>query len=190
MEQFRRELGDQAHRLTEAEQRISDFEDELHQTQFPDKVEDLENCFWRNILHIISLPETYNTGFLTDLCPIHIPKALGLHEKCVVEWAHRLGALSNERKSPRPIIVWFLNYGDRSAILQSFHNLCSLQIDGHKFLIFADYSPKVSCRHKSFQPICSALHQRGIKFTLAYPAILHFHPPEWRKMIDIYIHFR
>lgn len=65
-----------------------------------------------------------------------------------------------------------LNYADRVAILKSFHNANSFQLDGHKLLIFADHSQEVSRRRKSFQPIYSALHLKGVKFTLAYPAIL------------------
>lgn len=69
---------------------------------------------------------------------------LGLKSLCLVERAHRLLSPSNHRLSPRPVIVRYLNYLDRVALLQSFHNSKALQVDGHKLLMFADYSQEVS----------------------------------------------
>lgn len=60
------------------------------------------------------------------------------------------------------------------AILKSFRNAKSLQLDSHKLLLSADYSQEVALRCKAFQPSCNTLFQKGIQFTLAYPAILKF----------------
>lgn len=125
-----------------------------------------------NNLRIVGLPETYNSGLLTELCNTHIPGALGINKPCIVERAHRVGAPSNDRSTPPPNNQ-YLNYSDRVALLKSFQNANSFQLEGHKLLIFADYSQEVSCKQKAFQPICSALHLKGVKFTLAYPIILH-----------------
>lgn len=48
----------------------------------------------------------------------------------------------------------------------------SLEVAGHKLLVFADYSAKVSRRQKAFATICSLLHNSKVRFTLAYPAML------------------
>lgn len=92
-----------------------------------------------------------------------------------------------------------LNYTDRVNILRSFRNLKSFQLDGHKLILFADYSQEVSRRRKAFQPICQALFQKGVKFTLAYQATLHFtdpsgdpksfsHPEEASHYLQAYLH--
>lgn len=125
-------------------------------------------------LRIIGLPESFNARSLPEICATHIPEALGIAASCVVERAHCLRTPSNDHRSPHPVIVHFLNYTDRVAILRSFRNAKCLQVNSHKLLLFADYSQEVSRRCKDFQPICVALFQKGMKFTLAYPAILRF----------------
>lgn len=112
-----------------------------------------------------------------DLCTQRIPHALGIATPCIAERAHRLGPPSNDRRTPRAVIVRYLNYVDRVNILKSYRNSKAPQLDGHKLLIFADYSQEVSKRCKALQPVCNTLFQQGIKFTLAYPATLRFTAP-------------
>lgn len=66
----------------------------------------------------------------------------------------------------------YLNYGDRTDILQSFRKARSVVIEGHKLLIFADLSAGVSQKRKDFQPVCAELFKCNVNFTLAYPAVL------------------
>lgn len=39
-------------------------------------------------------------------------------------------------------------------------------------LLFADYSAELSKKRKLFTPLCSVLHNKKVRFALAYPAIL------------------
>lgn len=129
----------------------------------------------------------------------HISHALGITMPCIVKRAHQLGPPSNDRGIPRPVIVRYLNYSDRVNILKSFRNSKSLQLDGHKLLLFAGYSPEISLKRKAFQPIRAALYQKGVKFTMAYPPILRFtdpsgdskslpHPEEAQQYMQAYLH--
>lgn len=211
IEQLQREIREQAGGLTEVEQHVSDLEEEAQSSQAAahqasqsqqyilEKLDDQEKHSRRNNLRIIGLPEAYNSSSLTELCNTRIPAALGITTPCIVERAHRMGAPSNDRRSPRPTIVRHLKYLDRVAILKSFRNVNFFQLEGHKLLIFADYSQEVSCKHKVFQPICSALHLKGVKFTLAYPAILHLtnqagetksfsHPEDAASYLQVHLH--
>lgn len=56
-------------------------------------------------------------------------------------------------------------------------------IEGHKLLLFADYSVEVSRKRKEFQPVCAELYKRGIRFTLAYPAVLRLQAPDGEQII-------
>lgn len=184
IEQLRRDLAAQTQSLKEMEERISGLEDDTSQSQGKvqmlenklqnvlDKMDDLENRARRNNLRIIGLPETYKPSALTAICSELIPKALGINRSCIVERAHRLGAPYKEGSRARPIIVKFLNYSDKAHILQQFRESRALVIEGHKLLLFADYSIELSKKRKSFQKMCTMLHEKRVKFTLAYPATL------------------
>lgn len=187
--QLRKELGDHVRRLSDIEHHVSDLDDKMQNSfttegqskqvqQFIfDKLDDLENRFRRNNPWVIGLPESYNVDSLADICSTHIPCTLGISSPFTVERAHQLGAPSKDRCTPRPVIVRFLNYADRVNILKSFSNSKSLQLDSYKLLSFADYSQEVSRRCKASQPICAALLQKGVKFTLVNPAILRLSDP-------------
>lgn len=109
----------------------------------------------------------------------------------------------NERASrqvlERLIIVRYLNYLDRFAILKSIRNANSFQLEGHKLLIFINYLQEIYRKWKAFQPMCSALHRKGVKFTLVYPAILRLtdqagetkfflHPDEAGSYLQAHLH--
>lgn len=151
IDQLRSEIREKEERLSEAERCISDLEEEAQSTQAAalqtsqtqqyilEKL-DLENRSCQNNLHIIGLPESFNSDSLSELCTRRIPLALGITNPCIVERAHRVVAPSNDRRSPCPVIVRYLNYSDRVAILKSFGNANLFQLEGHKLLISADYS--------------------------------------------------
>lgn len=69
--------------------------------------------------------------------------------------------LQNDRRSPCPVIVRYLNYSDRVALLRSFRKSKALQLDGHKLLMFADYSQEVSRRRKISNLYVQPFSKRG-----------------------------
>lgn len=192
--QLCKELGDHSQRIMEAEQRIFSLEDDQYtmhvtlekftqaQQHLHERMEDLENRSSMNNLQIIGLPKSFKHGSLLDICTSALPEALGLHRRCTVERAHRIGAPSNEQNRSRPIIAKYLNYADRPDILQSFRKSRSVLIEGHKLLIFADYSAEVSRKCKEFQPVCAELFKRNVSFTLAYPAVLCLQAPDGEQL--------
>lgn len=181
---LKKELGEHSTRFNEAEHRLSNLEDEVYQSHEQEirqdktnqyilqTLDDLENRFRRSNLRFVGFPESLQAPSILDLCSKRIPELLGLPAPCPVERAHGLGPPSPDRTTPRAVIAKYLNYADKSAILQKFRQHTPLMVDGVKILIFADYSKEVSNKCKAFQQICSGLFLQQIKFTLAYPAIL------------------
>ncbi|XP_056416052.1 uncharacterized protein LOC130357385 [Hyla sarda] len=122
-----------------------------------DKVEDLENRLRRRNLRVVGLPETVPRRDLVYICEAELPKALGLPRPCKVERAHRLGldlhqgptdnlqpALSHRNK-PRQVILKYLDFTDKVAILQAFRQRRDpLVFDGAMLLLFGDFSAEVS----------------------------------------------
>lgn len=162
LEQLHIEVQAQAQRLTQTEERISSLEDESTATSAMlaritttnrdiwDKLDDLENCLRRNNLRIIGLPELVTTLQLTNICAKIISVQLGLRILCSIERAHRIGQYSDSCAKPSHVIVKYLNYADKNAIMQKSGRSCSLSVDGAKLLLFADYSVEVMNRRKAF----------------------------------------
>lgn len=123
---------------------------------------------------MVGLPKNYA---LLDLCERKKPQALGMDPECIVERAHGIGQQNINRASPRPIIVKYLNFRDKKDILHTFCKSGALKIEGHKILIFADYSMEVSKKRRAFSTICLHLYKKGVKFTLAYPVVLYVQTP-------------
>lgn len=82
-----------------------------------DEFEDLENALDEIIKKCIGLPESYKPNLLINMCTKQISEDLGITKTCIVERAHRMGIQHEERTSPRPVIVRFLNYTEKIAIL-------------------------------------------------------------------------
>lgn len=99
-----------------------------------------------------------------------------------MERAHRIGAQSEDRTRPRPVIARYLNYADCTDLLQAFRKSRSVEFEGQKILLFADYSAEVSRKRKDFQQVCNELYKKGIHFTLAYPAILRLQAPDGEQL--------
>lgn len=142
-----------------------------------DKLESLENRSRLNNIHIVGLPETSKAADLHKLCVIDITKELGMVRECMVERAQRLGILQAERKGPRQVIVKYLNNGNKAAIMQKFCSKHNLKIEGTILLIFADYSIELSKKRKLFSKVCTQLYHKQIRFSLAYPAVIHVSLP-------------
>ncbi|XP_069830657.1 uncharacterized protein [Dendropsophus ebraccatus] len=150
-----------------------------------DKVEDLENRSRRNNLRIVGVPESYKQSDLLHLCEVTLPTMLGIQHPCKVEKAHRLGPNMRsgpnkgippglqQKERPRLSIVKYLDFTDKVAIRKAFRNRREpLELDGHRLLIFGDFSAEVTRRRRLFSPICTALYQQQVRFALIYPATL------------------
>lgn len=142
-------------------------------------MDELENRSLRNYLRIIGLTETFKLQLLLYLCQTMILKSpLGIQTACTAKYADCIDLPQNDRQTPRPVIVRYLNYVDRQQILQQFRATSPLQIKGHKLLIFVDYWVEVSRKRRHFANVWSRLHNNKVRFTLAYLAILQVTTPE------------
>lgn len=180
-------IASNSKRLGEAEQRISDLEDQAlvtktttqaHQTLFAtlqEKIEDLENRHRRSNLRFIGIPETIKPAQLLEYVTTMIPSALGLppNDERAIERVHRMGP---ERSATltrnRPVIAKYFHFQDKEAILRAYRRVKELKIESNKILIFQDYSAALSQKRREFSPICKELIQRNIRFTMMYPAKL------------------
>lgn len=192
--QIRQDIAAHASSLKEAEHRINTLEEDLLEAHaklshfnsltqaMQEKIDDLENRSRRNNVRIVGLPESYQSSALNELCATTIPEALDIPSPCLVERAHRIGPPRDDTSSPRPVIARYLNYADRLSVLQRYRNQRTLDVDGHRLLLFADYSAEVAKKRKSFNEVCSSLVQKQIRFTLAYPAVLYFNATDGKRI--------
>ena len=83
-----------------------------------------------------------------------LAEKLQLKKDMEMERAHRTGKPGGDR--PRPIVVRFLRYKDRSTILQHTKNL-----KGSKIYINEDYTDAVRRKRKELMPDLRAARERG-----------------------------
>lgn len=83
-----------------------------------------------------------------------LAEKLQLKKDTELERAHRTGKPGGDR--PRPIVVRFLRYKDRSTILQHTKNL-----KGSKIYINEDYTDAVRRKRKELMPDLRAARERG-----------------------------
>uniref|UniRef100_A0A3B1JCB5 L1 transposable element RRM domain-containing protein n=1 Tax=Astyanax mexicanus TaxID=7994 RepID=A0A3B1JCB5_ASTMX len=142
-----------------------------------EKLDDLENRSRRCNLCIIGIQEglesTYPIGFVTELLRELFGSSL-FQSQPVIERAHRLGrstkAGGNTGGRPRVMIVLFHSFQDKERVMRKSRD--ELVYKGNKLRFFPDYSAELSRRRTAFQPVKATLFQRGVRFTLLYPARL------------------
>lgn len=90
-----------------------------------------------------------------------------------MERAHHTVQYFDSRSKPRPVIVRYLNYSDKHAILERCWQARNLLVNDHPLLLFADYS---DAPVQDIFVCCCTLYRYHTKFTLEYPAFLHIQP--------------
>lgn len=134
------------------------------------QLDDLENQSRHNNLRVMGLPKSFNSDSLQDICSSRIPSTLRIASPCIVERAHCLKTPFNDRctDSLSPL---FESHGQSQCleiILQLKISLTWWPQDSSLCGLFAGSFTKTTC---------VALYQKKVKFTLAYPAIVHFTDP-------------
>lgn len=129
-------------------------------------VDDLENGLHQNNLQLVGLPENI---------PAHDLNTINLSFPRKVEKIHRIGLSpirpqshpSTPKDWPRETIMWYLNFSDKEDVLKAYHRFRGpLQLRGHKVLIFGDYTANMDIKHRAFNSVCTALHNKNICFRL------------------------
>lgn len=176
-------------RLDEAEHRISATEDasNSHGTQLAAmkkmvdhlqlKVDDLENRGRRKNLKIVGLPEKAEGSTpLVKFLQSMLPTWLGLPEgnpPLDIERAHRsLAPVPAPNGPPRSILVRFLRYPEKEAVLQAALKKRDVTHDGTRLRFYTDLSADVLRRRREFDTVGKALARRNMYRGFAYPARL------------------
>lgn len=176
-------------RMEEVEERVSAAEDsngtrdsstaamEKTVKQLQLKIDDLENRGRRKNLKIINLPEKSegNTP-LADFLQTLLPTLVGLpadYPPLEIERAHRaLAPAPAPDKPPRSVLVRFLRFSQREAVLRAALKKRDINHGDSKLRFYPDLSAEVLRRRREFDAVGKALARYNKYRGFAYPARL------------------
>lgn len=179
-------------RLTEVEGRVSDIEDtkqqlvsnsELHSKRINtlwDRVEDLENRSRRNNVRLLGLSEGIEGDNIKACINKILSEGLGLDvdSEFEIERAHRSpGSRPINAQSPRLVMMKFLRSTARDKVLKAAREKGGAVWCGCNISLFPDMTKELAERRKAFSKAKQLLHQKKVRFSLAFPATLGF---TWR----------
>lgn len=193
------DFKDFSERLVQAENRIGDVEDDIagektkmaalekQVSELTSKVDDLENRSRRSNLRLINLPEKIEKGNAAAFLENWLPAVLGpetFPAPLVIERAHRLPGAPHSTL-PRVMIMKFLNFQDKSRVLQAARKKGKIMFEGHHVMFFQDISTELHKKRKRFDDVKQRLRDLGIEYGLIYPAKLRlFHGGKPHVFID------
>ncbi|KAL7403892.1 hypothetical protein ABVT39_006514 [Epinephelus coioides] len=79
---------------------------------------------------------------------------------------------SNERPSPRPILIKLLHFQDKLKILRLARGKIDLTFIGSRIFIYPDYSTNLTRKRKAFDTVKRRLREMGLEYSLRYPCTL------------------
>ena len=176
-------------RMEEAEERVSAAGDStgahgtciatLEKTaeQLRLKIDDLENRGRRKNLKIVKLPEkTEGNTPLVDFLQTSFPTLVGLladYPPLEIECAHRALAPTPAPDKPlRSVLVRFLRYSQREAVLRAAMKKRDIHHGGSQLWFYPDLSAGVLRRRREFVTVGKALARHNKYRGFAYPARL------------------
>lgn len=175
--------------VDELEHRVGSNEDNLNnlQTRVKElekdnsylitKIDDLENRSRTSNLRFIRVPEGAEGPNMLEFMNRHIPQILGQDNfptPPVIESAHHTPTVRQTgRSGPRPILIKLLHLQDKLKILRLAREKKDLFLNGVRIFIFPDYSPDLTKRRRSFDPVKRRLRELHLSFSLRYPCKLH-----------------
>ena len=175
-------------RVTGAEKRISDLEDNLEKEKrtiqalhkqvsaLDQKIDNLEAHSRRNNIRIMGLKEGTELDNLTRLLDHIFRYILDLEDSAPspeVDRAHRAGRpRPNSQDAPRTIIVRLLRWKDKQNLLMAVKKKGRLQYDEQPFFIRQDMTAEVRRQRAVYNDIIEELKRKGIRAGVLYPARL------------------
>ncbi|KAL0152785.1 hypothetical protein M9458_052510 [Cirrhinus mrigala] len=176
-------------RMDEAETRISNTEDSRDNCEaqisamqkivdmLQLKVDDLENRGRRKNLKIVNLPEkAEGSTSLADFLQITIPTLVGLpadFPPLEIERAHRALVPSPvATKPPRSILVRFLRYSQKEAVLRAALKKRDILYNESRLRFYSDLSAEVLRKRREFDSVGKSMARRNMYRGFAYPARL------------------
>ena len=140
-----------------------------------DLCDDLQNRMRRNNLRIYQVPEGSEkgdvAGFVKQLIKdtLQLPPEINVH----IERAHRsLGLKPDNTALPRSIIVRFLDYTVKEAVLRQAWMQKQVQFQGKLIYLDQNYSPKVQTKRARVRGVIKQLKEKGIPAGCHFPAQL------------------
>ncbi|KAJ8390585.1 hypothetical protein AAFF_G00101910 [Aldrovandia affinis] len=129
-------------------------------TKMTEKADYLEGQTKRNNVVVDGIPETQNESWkeTEDKVRFVITEKLHLdNSQMVIERAHRTGNPSGySGKRPRPIVIKFLRYKDKMAVLSKAKDL-----KGTNIYVNDDYTEAVKQKRRELIPAMKAARERG-----------------------------
>lgn len=164
IQNVRQDIADCAERVTEAETRISE-----------EKLLDLETRSRRSNLRLVNLPEGAKgedaCAFLEDWLPDALELA-PLRTKLTLERAHRIGPRTQNRSSPRTIIMKFLNYKDKETVVRAAKTKRQVLYKNQPVRFYQDVAAGVHKKQKEFDEARRQLRSMGLRYGIIPPARL------------------
>ncbi|KAL0197757.1 hypothetical protein M9458_006297, partial [Cirrhinus mrigala] len=182
IESMKKETNDCNERVSQAELRISNTEDDVAHLQAKvDKLEsknklvDLETRSRLNNLRLVGLPEGAKgrdpCSFLEKWIP-EVLDAVTLQSSGIIERAHRIGPMKDSKAPPRTLIMRFLNYEDKQAVIAAARAKKDIQYKNQQIRFYADLATGIHQLRKQFDPILQELRDLGIRHGVVHPARL------------------
>lgn len=136
-----------------------------------DSLSDLVNRERRLNLQLIGLKEKSEADF-SEALEADISET-------ELQWVHRsLGPVPEENRPPRSIIMRFHSFLKRervmAAVRAKVRESSGITWRGSKISLFPNMTRDVTERRWQFTAVRKQLHELDIRFTLAYPAVIHF----------------
>lgn len=123
-----------------------------------DKQEYLEGQSRRNNIVIDGVPESTGESWADSEEKVKdiFRQKLQLQRDMEMERAHRIGKPEADRNRPRSIVVKFMNFKDKAAVMQRAKNL-----KGTKIFINDDYTDAVRLKRKELMPKLKEARDKG-----------------------------
>lgn len=196
-------IADIADRIGEVENRLCFLEDEHERRKanpaatadevavLQQKLDDIENRERRNNLRFVGFPEGCEDKDAVHFLEETIPKIFNLDfpKGLEIERAHRIGAPPRRYDGDQPpraraLIARFLRVQDRNRIAEAARKLGDVSWEEHRVMVFADYSKLLSDKRAKFNECKKLLHNKQMRFSLVYPAVLVVKTPQGPRRFD------
>uniref|UniRef100_A0A3Q3ISE9 L1 transposable element RRM domain-containing protein n=1 Tax=Monopterus albus TaxID=43700 RepID=A0A3Q3ISE9_MONAL len=168
--------------MAEIKQQISHLEDRMTtvENQVENRVSNIEDRgIWQEralgYLLIYGIPEDTEGKAMIPFITGFFKMTLKLQEDMIIflETAHRATTPKPKPTAPpRFIIVRFLDFSVKQAVLQQVWKQRDIEYQGRKVYFNQDYSPEVVRKRKQIREVIKKLKERNIKAHTPYPAQL------------------
>lgn len=180
MEKLNERLTTVEHRVSNAEDRSIRHERALgyllrREARLTAKQDDMENRLRRNNIRVYGIPEEAEGKEMVPFMVEFFRTTLTLKDDVEIklERAHRAIAPKPKTKaSTRSIIVRFLDFSVKQAVLQQAWKQRDITFQGQKVYFDQDYSPDVQRKRKKVREVIKRLREKNIKAQSPYPAQL------------------